>query len=139
MKKALIVIFSLSLINCSVIKNQNNCKSYFDEALKEEVFLESDERPYYLKGDIHLYELIGENLNYPADNPVQGRIIVGLIIDENGDIIQTEIRNKERLDQTALENELLRVLKDLTKWQPASCNEEFVKFKLYKSIEVLKR
>lgn len=69
--------------------------------------------------DYNLYEFIADKIKYPEDaktEGVEGRIAVKFMIDENGNIIDVQIANKEydpRLGKAALD-----AVKQLPAWSP---------------------
>lgn len=78
-----------------------------------------DTPPSFPGGDAKLYEYISQNLVYPAnamDSHIQGRVIVSFIVKPDGSIADAKITRGVYAD---LDNEALRVIKGLPKFNPA--------------------
>lgn len=135
----LLVIF---LSSCSIFHlstSNKSCEFYFDKKLKARVYIRANVFPEYEKGELHLLNLLANEISYPSNNSVQGRIIIAIIIDEKGRVIDCEIPDKKKENITTFESQVLKLFKERTLWKPAICKDKKVKFKLYRPIEILIR
>lgn len=85
-----------------------------------------DTPPSFPGGDTKLYEYISQNLIYPAnamDSHIQGRVIVSFIVKPDGSIADAKITKGVDTD---LDNEALRVVKGLPKFNPAQLDGKAV-------------
>jgi len=85
-----------------------------------------DTPPSFPGGNTKLYEYISQNLVYPAnamDNHIQGRVIVSFIVKLDGSIADAKITRGVFTD---LDNEALRVIKGLPKFNPAQLDGKAV-------------
>lgn len=85
---------------------------------KKEAYQSVEHMPKYPGGDTELLKYISENLKYPADaadNNIEGLVVVRFIIDETGDISDVEVLRSVSVD---CDNEAIRVVKNMPKWQP---------------------
>lgn len=80
-------------------------------------------------GSVALMQYIAQNLRYPniqGDCNIQGRVIVGFTINENG--ILSDIKVMKSISP-AFDEEAIRVVKSMPKWKPAKLNGKAVKSK----------
>ena len=69
-----------------------------------------------------MFSYINNNLQYPekaAENGVQGRVTVKFIVEKDGSISNVEVNRSVDPD---LDNEAMRVIKNMPKWNPAKQN-----------------
>ena len=87
-----------------------------------------DVRPTFLSGDEKLMEWISQHIQYPQnayDSHIQGRVIVQFLVKEDGSVGDTKI---VRSVFTALDEEALRVVNTLPKFNPAILNGKAVEY-----------
>jgi len=96
----------------------------------DSIFSVVDNPPKYPGGIDGLINYLKENLKYPqiaVENKVSGKVLVGFVVDKQGNITKTEILNnigskcdskKCRKACKELEKEALRVVKGMPKWTP---------------------
>lgn len=93
------------------------------------IYTKADRSPeFYKNGDEGLTEFILSNIEYPKlaiEKSVEGTVIVEFIVETNGYI--TGVTVKQPVGAGCTE-EALRIIK-LTKWQPATLNGKFVRYK----------
>lgn len=80
-------------------------------------------------GSVALMQYIAQNLRYPniqGDCNIQGRVIVGFTINEDG--ILSDIKVMKSISP-AFDEEAIRVVKSMPKWNPAKQNGKAVKSK----------
>ncbi|MBO9561165.1 MAG: hypothetical protein J7621_00265 [Niastella sp.] len=117
------------------------CKSYYDKALKKQVYTQVDIEPEYIGGAPAYQRFLNKHMRYPQEgidehNP-QDRIEMKFIVDTDGSIIQPRINDKtDTTDFTPFEKEMFRVLKLTGKWQPGICQGKKVAAEAKKSMVV---
>ena len=69
-----------------------------------------------------MFSYISNNLQYPEKaqkNGIQGRVVVKFIVEKDGSISNVEVNRSVDRD---LNNEAMRVIKNMPKWNPAKQN-----------------
>jgi len=124
MKTFLPIIF---IFKCLAIIGQqpDTCKSIVnaDSSNIEKIYenSECDERAAFPGGSIQLLKYITENIRYPNTEPdIEGTVYIKFVITKTGEIGQTNVL---RSVDPLLDEEALRVVKSLPKWEPAKINE----------------
>jgi protein TonB len=81
-----------------------------------------DQMPSFPGGDSALLSYLANETTYPViciNKKIQGRVIVGFIVERNGSISSAKI---VRSVDPALDKEALRVISSMPKWNPAKKN-----------------
>ncbi len=103
----------------------------------EKPFTVVDEMPQFPGGDKELMKFIGENLKYPinaVEKKIEGRVVARFVVSSTGQISSvTVIRS---LDPDC-DNEAVRVLKSMPKWQPGK--QDGIAVPVYYTIPILFR
>ncbi|MFN8241727.1 MAG: TonB family protein [Bacteroidales bacterium] len=84
----------------------------------EEVFVVVEEMPRYPGGEKALLEYVKNTVQYPAkakENGIQGRVILRFCVNQNGGIEKVGVLRGVDL---SLDQEAIRVVKGLAKWEP---------------------
>ena len=84
----------------------------------EEVYLIVEEMPEFPGGLVNLRKVFKTNLIYPEfelKKGIQGTVYVRFVVSEDGSV--TDVKIEKGVDQT-LDDEVLRVVKNLPKWRP---------------------
>jgi len=87
------------------------------------IFSDPENFPEFPGGEIELLNFIKKNLEYPREckeKAIQGRVIIKFIINESGKIICPYIHMSLH---PALDKEVLRIVKLMPDWMPASKNK----------------
>lgn len=87
-----------------------------------DVFLLVDQMPEFPGGTVAMNKYIMDKLMYPItakDDGVQGKVIVGFVIAENGEVKDVTIARGVRAD---LDNEAVRVIRLMPNWRPGKQN-----------------
>ena len=85
--------------------------------------------PEFVGGNDALLKYISENTKYPKDakkNEIQGRVVVQFVVNEDGSVSNIEIKN---VLYKSLEEEAIRVISSMPKWNPGTINGNPVKVK----------
>ena len=85
--------------------------------------------PEFPNGLKALFDFIYDNLKYPSDaieKGIQGRVTVGVVIDENGSVTQPKILKSI---SPSLDKEALRIVSIMPKWKPGTQDGVPVKVK----------
>lgn len=86
-----------------------------------------DQKPSFPGGNKALNKFIASNLRYPdmaQENGIQGRVVVKFIVEKDGSISNVEV---DRSVYPSLDNEAMRVIKNMPKWIPGQINGKAVK------------
>lgn len=78
---------------------------------------------------IALMDFIENNIQYPVEaqkKGIRGRVVVQFIVDEDGCVIEPNI---VRSVEPSLDEEALRIIKNLPKWKPGTLHGKAVKVK----------
>ena len=120
----------LSLLFCvlfnQIISAQNN-----NDNRKDSLQIQSDSlatQPIFLGGDYQ--KILAENIKYPAferENNIEGRVIVQFEVDTSGNIKDIKVIKgvSKYIDQEAM-----RVVSLLDKWEPGTLNNKKVRMRL---------
>ena len=104
-------------------RNEFGCYFYFNESLNKNVYIMS-EQPVRPPADIMLQ--LNNGIRFSSEMPVGShRITLHIIVNEEGKVVFIRVFNKSKEDYTALEKEVIRVLRKI-KWYPAKCNDNKV-------------
>ena len=90
-----------------------------EKKAEDKVFDAVEQQPSFPGGQGAMFSYISNNLRYPqkaAENAVEGRVSVKFIVEKDGSISNVEVN---RSDDADLDNEAIRVIKSMPKWNPA--------------------
>lgn len=93
------------------------------------IFTEVEQMPMYPGGDAALMGYLRDNIHYPtiaAENGVQGRVVVGFVVERDGSI--TDVKILRGVDPS-LDREAMRVVKSMPRWNPGKQNGSAVRVK----------
>ena len=110
-----------AIIQPAVNSDSTESSKLFGEAIEE--------MASFPGGSVALMQYIAQNLRYPniqGDCNIQGRVIVGFTINEDG--ILSDIKVMKSISP-AFDEEAIRVVKSMPKWKPAKLNGKAVKSK----------
>lgn len=96
---------------------------------KEQVFDRVEQMPQFGSGDKELMEYLAKNIKYPAiarENGIQGTVVVQFVVDKDGSITQPQV---VRGIGGGCDEEALRVVRGMPKWQPGKQQGREVKVK----------
>lgn len=100
---------------------------HVDEETK--IFTVVEQMPMYPGGDAALMGYLRDNIKYPtvaAENGVQGRVVVGFVVERDGSI--TDVNILRGVDPS-LDREAMRVVKSMPRWNPGKQNGSAVRVK----------
>jgi hypothetical protein len=108
------------------------CSSIFDLTQNLEIFTMVFEEPLFGKcnsvfeSNKNIYTYIQKNINYPlnSDQYETGKIFIKFIVDTDGSL--TNFKILKGLE--SWNNEAVRVIKSMPKWEPAKCNGKKVPY-----------
>ena len=89
-----------------------------EEGDEGEVFQVVEQMPEFPGGMDKLMEYLSKNIKYPSiaqENNIQGRVIVEFVVNKDGSIVEPKVM---RSVDTSLDNEAMRVIKSMSKWNP---------------------
>ena len=93
------------------------------------IFTVVEQMPMYPGGDAALMGYLRDNIHYPtiaAENGVQGRVVVGFVVERDGSI--TDVKILRGVDPS-LDREAMRVVKSMPRWNPGKQNGSAVRVK----------
>lgn len=93
------------------------------------IFTVVEQMPMYPGGDAALMGYLRDNIKYPtvaAENGVQGRVVVGFVVERDGSITDVNIL---RSVDPSLDREAMRVVKSMPRWNPGKQNGSAVRVK----------
>ena len=93
------------------------------------IFTVVEQMPMYPGGDAALTGYLRDNIKYPtvaAENGVQGRVVVGFVVERDGSI--TDVNILRGVDPS-LDREAMRVVKSMPRWNPGKQNGSAVRVK----------
>ncbi len=93
----------------------------------EKIFTAVEQRAEFPGGESALYSWLQKNLRYPEraqQNDIQGRVIVRFVVNKDGSIEQVTVAKGVDKD---LDQEAIRVVKRMPKWQPGKNNGQAVR------------
>ena len=93
------------------------------------IFTVVEQMPMYPGGDAALMGYLRDNIHYPtvaAENGVQGRVVVGFVVERDGSITDVNII---RSVDPSLDREAMRVVKSMPRWTPGKQNGSAVRVK----------
>lgn len=93
------------------------------------IFTVVEQMPMYPGGEAALMGYLRDNIHYPtiaAENGVQGRVVVGFVVERDGSI--TDVKILRGVDPS-LDREAMRVVKSMPRWNPGKQNGSAVRVK----------
>lgn len=114
----------------SKVHANDNCQAEFDSLVNKEVCTYVDQMPEYPGGNAALMRFIIENFKYPQQSTFQASFQLEFVIDIDGQLIGSRIRNKSEMELTEAEKEILKVISTTPKWQAGKCNGKHVPVKI---------
>ncbi|MEE1062679.1 MAG: energy transducer TonB [Paludibacteraceae bacterium] len=100
-----------------------------DEAREDTaIFSIVDQKAQYPQGKDSFMTFIKNNLVYPSDGGVQGRVIVGFVVEKDGSITNVDI---VRSVHPALDEAAINFVNKMPKWIPAKNNGKIVRSRYY--------
>lgn len=93
---------------------------------EDTLFIEYEQMPQFLGGEVALMKFIADNLHYPDSakaKKIQGRVVVKFVVTKTGEIGEVKIVRSKDLD---LDKEAVRIVKSLPNFIPGKINGEVV-------------
>lgn len=98
-----------------------------EKKVEDKIFDAVEQQPSFPGGQGAMFSYISNNLQYPEKaqkNGIQGRVVVKFIVEKDGSISNVEVNRSVDPD---LDNEAMRVIKNMPKWNPAKQNGKEVR------------
>ncbi|MCM1290445.1 MAG: energy transducer TonB [Prevotella sp.] len=105
-----------------VVKEPEPAPEPVKKAEPEQIFTAVEQQAQYPGGQGALMKYLSSNIRYPESaqqNDIQGRVIVKFVVEKDGSIGQAQV--VKGVDR-ALDQEALRVVKKMPRWQPGKNN-----------------
>lgn len=93
---------------------------------EDTLFIEYEQMPQFLGGEVALMKFIADNLHYPDSakaKKIQGQVVVKFVVTKTGEIGEVKIVRSKDLD---LDKEAVRIVKSLPNFIPGKINGEVV-------------
>lgn len=93
---------------------------------EDTLFIEYEQMPQFLGGEVALMKFIADNLQYPEAakaKKIQGFVVVKFVVTKTGEIGEVKIVRSKDLD---LDKEAMRIVKSLPNFIPGKLNGEVV-------------
>ena len=93
---------------------------------EDTLFIEYEQMPQFLGGEVALMKFIADNLQYPEAakaKKIQGFVVVKFVVTKTGEIGEVKIVRSKDLD---LDKEAVRIVKSLPNFIPGKINGEVV-------------
>ncbi len=93
---------------------------------EDTLFIEYEQMPQFLGGEVALMKFIADNLQYPEAakaKKIQGFVVVKFVVTKTGEIGEVKIVRSKYLD---LDKEAVRIVKSLPNFIPGKINGEVV-------------
>lgn len=108
----------LKILIANEMGNQNTSADSVCSTTPEEIFVAVEQPAEFHGGIPALMEWLSEHISYPESaekDDTEGRVVVKFVIEKDGSVGQAEVIRSVRAD---LDNEALRVVKAMPKWNP---------------------
>ena len=86
----------------------------------------AEQMPMFPGGQQALMKYLKENVTYPKDTCVQGRVIITFVVEKDGSIAEAKVMKSV---YPALDEEALRVVNAMPRWIPGKLNGVCVRTK----------
>jgi protein TonB len=100
-----------------------------ESVVQGKVFDVVEQMPAFPGGQQELMNFLMKNVKYPkeaTDKGIEGRVIVQFVVDKDGSVVEPKVVKSVSPE---LDQEALRVVKKMPKWQPGKQNGEVVRVK----------
>lgn len=105
-------------------QDKSNCITILDTFLNRQVYSYTQEMPKFPGGQNEFYNYIHENLEYNmTQDSIQGSVRVAFIIEIDGSVTDAYAPKPYfKNGLSSLEKNLIRLVKEMPNWTPATCN-----------------
>lgn len=113
--------------NKSLLPEEQTSNVEAEKKVEDKIFDAVEQQPSFPGGQGAMFSYISNNLQYPEKaqkNGIQGRVVVKFIVEKDGSISNVEVNRSVDPD---LDNEAMRVIKNMPKWNPAKQNGKEVR------------
>lgn len=97
---------------------------------KEQIMIQCDEMPLFHGGTEGLFKFMTDNIVYPENakkSGIKGKVFVGFVVEKDGSVSNVEILKGVG---SGLDEEAVRVIKLMPKWQPGKDKGKLVRVKI---------
>lgn len=117
------------VVNQQEIKDMDREGAISDQNRNNMTFDVVEQMPSFPGGQRGLMAFLSSHVVYPTiaqENGVQGRVVVGFVVEKNGSISKINI---EHSVDPSLDKEAMRVVRAMPRWTPGKHNGEYVRVK----------
>ena len=114
----------ISVRQNNIVEHETTSENYDDK-----VFDVVEQFPSFPGGNGKLSEFLSQNVRYPVvavENGIEGRVIVRFIVERDGSVSNVEVAKGA---EASLDNEAVRVVKMMPKWNPGKHKGQAVRVK----------
>ena len=109
------------------LPSTNKGDTITEKEFTDKVYDVVDEHPHFPGGNGALLDWLSKNIHYTSGcASIQGRVVVSFFVEPDGSLSDIELVRKVALE---LDEEVLRVVKAMPKWIPASQNNKPIRAK----------
>ena len=109
------------------LPSTNKGDTITEKEFTDKVYDVVDEHPHFPGGNGALLDWLSKNIHYTSGcASIQGRVVVSFFVEPDGSLSDIELVQKV---DPELDNEVLRVVKAMPKWIPASQNNKPIRAK----------
>jgi len=121
------ILFWTVLLFGQTDNSKTECNTQFDSLSNQTVYILVDNMPEFPGGVDSMKIFVTNNLIWPNDGPdFQGTVYVSVIVETNGNLTKKSIL---RGIYENADNEALRIIGKMPKWNPGKCNGKIVPVK----------
>ena len=120
MKRKWFTLFALILLNMSMT---HVVAQSADQVEDETIYWKVDKKPEFPGGKTALDRFVKNNLRHPVTIPgynLYGRVVCEFVVNANGSVSDIEV---VRSNYPAMNDEVLRVLREMPQWSPGLIND----------------
>ena len=131
----LVIVFAPAGANAQN-KKVKKARTHKDTTTDDKVYDVCEQMPIFEGGDAALLKYLREDLKYPdktKDRGVQGRLVIGFIVEEDGSLTDVKVLRPVDID---LDAEVLRLVKGMPKWIPGRHNGQRVRVRYLLPIHI---
>lgn len=128
---ALFVLGFLCFDASAQVKVVEDTASIAKEASEDEILSGCQEMPEFVGGTGKMFDFLEDNIDYPSGaiaNRRGGKVMITFVVRKNGEI--TDVTQTSKTLGYGLDEEAIRVVKSMPKWNPGKENGKPVNVKL---------
>lgn len=117
------------------VNSESHCKRDFDTVLKAFIYTDTDVLPNY-DGKEGVLGYFTQHLKLTNEDEFEGSIKLIFVVDTTGYITTARIRNKQQGSLSEFERDVIKIAKQMPKWNIGKCNGKAVPVKVSLNLSV---